>query len=307
MDEQEGLPAKKGMPRWLVGCLVAGGVVLFLLVGTAGACFVILRNSVRGFDAAAESRKQLDERFGDPGAYTPSPDGSVAADRVETFLEIREATQPARLEIVQRFGGLPMSDEEAKELDSKPIGEKLRSVLSIGKTALGLPAALGGLFEARNQALLDRGMSFGEYTYIYVVAYYGLLGHDPGDGPESNRVHTTIEDEEGNRIIRERRDDRHIRQRVHDELLSMLRNQLAALPGGLDEAAAASMKEALEAEIASMESQPGREAWAGGLPGPILASLEPFGERLESTYSSITNEFELARNRKTGKMSIQSD
>jgi len=307
MDEQEGLPAKKGMPRWLVGCLVAGGVVLFLFVGTAGACFVMLRNSVKGFETASQSRQQLDQQFGEPGAFTPAPDGAVPEARMEIFLHVREATQPARLDIVRRFGDLPLSDDEAKELENKPFTDKLISVLSIGKTALGLPGALGALFDARNQALLDGGMGFGEYTYIYDVAYYAYLGHDPGEGVGSKRVRTTIEDDEGNRVVHEDPGDRRLRQRIHGDLLSMLKNQLGSLPGGLSEEKASVMRTALEAEIAEMEKDPTRAAWLDTLPGPIRASLEPFKDRLESTYSKMTNEFELGRNRKTGSMSYTSD
>jgi len=307
MDEQEGLPVKKGMPRWLVGCLVAAGVVLFLFVGTAGACFVMLRNSVKGFDDAAQSRAQLDQQFGQPGAFTPAPDGAIAPARMEIFLQVREATQPARLDIVRRFGDLPLSDEEAKELEDKPVADKLISVLSIGKTALGLPGALGALFDTRNQALLDGGMGFGEYTYIYVVAYFGLLGHDPGEGVGSRRVRTTIEDEQGNKVVREDSGDRHIRQRIHDDLLSMLKNQLASLPGDLPEEQASATREALQAEISRMEENPVRALWQDDLPEPIRASLEPYRDRLESTYSKMTNEFELGRNRKTGSMSYTSD
>ena len=64
---------------------------------------------------------------------------------------------------------------------------------------------------------------------------------------------------------------------------------------------------ALEREIEAMESDGRRFPWRDGLPDRIIACLRPFRERLEATYSPVTNPFELSRNRKQGSWSIQAD
>ncbi len=47
--------------------------------------------------------------------------------------------------------------------------------------------------------------------------------------------------------------------------------------------------------------------WKEGLPERMSATLEPFRERLEATYDPAVNQFELARNRRRGRFSIQAD
>ena len=79
-----------------------------------------------------------------------------------------------------------MNEDAARELDSKPLGERLKSVFQVMGSGVGMAQDIGHLFEARNQALLDKGMGIGEYTYIYILAYYSWLGHSPDDGPGRN-------------------------------------------------------------------------------------------------------------------------
>jgi hypothetical protein len=74
----------------------------------------------------------------------------------------------------------------------------------------------------------------------------------------------------------------------------MLHNQLVRL----EEREAAVMPEewrqALAAEIKAMETDKNRLPWQDGVPAVIEASLKPFKERLEASYSAMTNPLELA-------------
>ena len=144
--------------------------------------------------------------------------------------------------------------------------------------------------------MADAGIGFGEYTYVYALAYYAWLGHSPSDGPE-----TAIAEEEaefgprmGNAFI----------GRVRGDLLQMLRNQRDSLVGV---EVADGWLEALDGEIAALEADARRMPWQDGLPEAIAASFEPYRERLEASYNSVTNAFELGRNRKRGRFSVTAD
>jgi hypothetical protein len=143
---------------------------------------------------------------------------------------------------------------------------------------------MGDFFTARNRALLEQDMGMGEYTYVYVLAYHVWLGHESDREMESMRLDVSS-------------------SRVRENLLDMLRNQLAALP----ESAGESWRQALAAEVEAMESQPRRLPWEDGLPEPLTASFEPYRERLAATFNPLTDALELARTRRRGRWSIEAD
>ena len=80
----------------------------------------------------------------------------------------------------------------------------------------------------------------------------------------------------------------------------MLKNQLAQLASGgeagnpgSDTAAGIAWRERLAAEIAALEADERRLPWADGLPEILEASLRPFRDRLETSYSPMINLFEI--------------
>jgi len=196
----------------------------------------------------------------------------------------RRLEAPAARELAEAFAAIP-NQEEAEELDAKPFLEKMREVLDITQSAVGLGADIGNFFEARNRALLEQGMGLGEYSYLYVVTYYGFLGHDPRDSVEDVPMPNVAA------------------RRLSGELRSMLRHQLDSLPADAPDG----WRERLAAEIATLEEEPRRLPWEDGLPGPIAASLEPYRERIEASYRAETNPFELGRNKRRGRFSIQAE
>jgi hypothetical protein len=290
--------------HWLIGCGLGCGAILLVIVGLGVASTLFVRDTVEGFNEAVETRAQLDEQFGAVDEFTPAPDGAIAADRLETFLAIREATSPARDAIVAAFAEIPMSEEQARELESAPFFEKMRSIFGIVGSAAGLGGDLGDFFDARNRAMLDAGMGMGEYTYIYVVAYYSWLGHSPDDAPENAQVGT----DSGSVTIR--RDDAIptglggiSSHRIRRDVIAILRSQLDALGEDADPA----WRERLTDEIDTLEENAGRVPWRGEVPDSIAASLEPFRDRLEAAYDPMTNSFELLRNKRRGRFSIQAE
>jgi hypothetical protein len=290
-------PMADAQSKWLIGCAVGCGALLLLVVAVilGGALFV--RDTVKGFESAVDVRTQIEERFGETGAFTPWPDGVIPAERIETFLGVRDATSAARAEITRSFSALPLSESEARELDEKPVGKKVFSMFGIMRSALGLGAELGLFFESRNDALLQNEMGLGEYTYLYSLVYYAWIGHSPDDGPQS--LHAG--QDEGAASVDFA--GAGVRRRIHDELLSMLRNQLASLGPDAPE----KWRDALDEEIAALENDRNRYPWQDGLPEATSASLEPFRSRLEAAYDPVANEFELTINKKQGRFSIQAE
>jgi len=291
----------KKVPTWLIGCGIGCLVIVGIVVTLAVASGVFLRNSVKGLQEASDTREELDRQYGQPGEFRPAADGSIPADRMEIFLAVRDATQPARLEIVRTFQSFPMTEEEARELESKSFFEKIGSVFKIGGTALQLPRAFGKFFQERNQSLIENQMGMGEYTYIYVLAYYGALGHSPQDGPEGHKV--SIDTGDG---VKRSMGHSPLSGRIQGDLIDMLSNQLAAIPAETDPDGGAWRRQ-LRAEIDALDDDPLRIPWQDGLPQAIADSIAPYRERLEKSYERRTNEFELARNRKRGNWSVTAD
>lgn len=289
----------KKTPTWLLGCGIGCGVLLVGAAALIGLGAWWTRGTLKGFENSVASRAEIESRFGQPEEYAPAPDGAIPAGRMEAFLAVREATQPSRARIAEAFDRMPLDEKQARELDEKPFMEKLSQVFGIMGGAFSMVGGLGGFFEERNQALLASEMGMGEYTYIYVLAYYDLLGHAPGDGPG---------DAHGSRGPGTNHGDVRVmgastRNDSRDHMEAIIRNQLATLP----EEAPADWRALLEAELQAMAEDPHRLPWRDGLPDAIRASLEPYGDRLEATYSPATNGLELARTRKRDSMSFTMD
>ena len=273
--------------NWLlIGCGCGCFLIVLSIVGVVAGSAMLARNTTEGFDAAVESRKALEEQFGDPKEFVPWADGAIPADRLEAFLKARDLMQPARKKLLESISGLPTTEEEQEELDSKRGMDKAAAIFDVVRAGMGLGASMGDFFEARNAGLLEAGMGLGEYTYIYVMVYFNALEYsmnDTGEGldmPNQPKV------------------------RVIQTLEAQLRNQLEALD---DTPETTAWREQLTAELARLDEKAGRLAWEDGLPEPLAASIEPFAERLEASYVAETNTFELARSRKQGNMSFQAD
>jgi len=283
---------------WLLGCGIGCGVLLLgaILTGVSGAFW--LRGMLKGFDDAVEARTQIEERYGTTGDFTPAADGSIPVSRMEAFLAVREALGPSRRAIAAVFSEMPLSKEAAEELHRKPIFERLAAVFDISRSAMGLAGSFGDFFRARNEALLEAEMGLGEYTYIYSVAYYSLLGHSPSDGPVGARLPGDDDSGKSVKMMGPR-----LRSRIRGDLLHMLENQLGALPAG----ASGSLRASLSAEIEAMKQDSDRLPWHESLPEAIRASLEPWHGKLEESWAPATNGFELGIDRKSGKYSFTAD
>jgi len=221
---------------------------------------------------------------------------AVLPKTLEAFLKAREAVAPNRQRLETSF---------------EQLTKDRRSFAAI-RRGLGVIPQVADYLRARNEALLDAGMGMGEYFFIYVIAYESYLKKPMDDGPgfrfpESGGIRTDWDRESA----KEMQKDFALR-RIHRVVLPMLKNQLAkpapenAVPGeaagttgrGAEKGAPSKWQEALAAEVKAMEADPHRLPWQDGLPEVLESSLKPFRDRLEASYSPMTNIFEISYERK---------
>ena len=289
--------AGKKINSCLIGCGI--GCLVLLIAGIAliagGAVWV--RGLTRGFQDAAETRAAVEAELGEPADFTPAADGSIAAERLDVFLTIREATAESRAALHSSFETLPLDEQEARELDEQGFFEKMGSVVGITSSAFGLAGQISDFFVVRNTAFAEHGMGLGEYGYIYVLAYYSWLGKSPQAGRTGDRGMSRNYDRAYSRVRR--------------HLISNLENQLALLSSssaeGGAEAAPNDLRRALQAEIRAMRDDRRRVPWQDGLPAPIEESLRPFRGALEASYDLMTDPFEIVRMEQHGNFHFEVD
>lgn len=283
--------------KWLIGCGLGCGFMAALGLGLGAAGWYGVRHVAKrahGLEAAADS---LSTRFGAPESYAPPADGHLAADRLDAFLEARRLMAPVR----------DKASHTLAVLDGSGGGGVPARIVA----GVNFVPQLLAFIEARNRALLNAGMGAGEYKYIYTVAFFGLLGKDPGDGPgflvsgnadgEDGGRDWTVgtrhrsgsgNDAEREKVRRERADV--LREKLNRVERQNLRRQLEALDADKGEVSGhAAWRAALAAEVEAMDNDRRRLPWEKGLPEATRASLEPFRDRFEASYDAMTGALEL--------------
>ncbi|MCB1151650.1 hypothetical protein KDK88_08870 [bacterium] len=258
------------MPGWLKGCAIGCGVMVLLFVVTFVGCGLTV---MKPFKDAERSREVLEADFGTQEEYVPPADGRVAPERLEAFLAVQRELR----DLCGDLTGVFEHFERMEHLDEGDVSgpEKTRMVLGTMTRALRIPGLLGRYHVARNEALADAGMGLGEYTYIYVVGYYGVLGKAMVDADASG---VTVGEGE------------HSTFRLREALRRMLRAQLEAL-----EAAGSDpeLAQALRDEAARMDEDLDRLPWQDGVPASIADSFTPYRDRLEELWCPAADEFAL--------------
>lgn len=259
----------------MVGCLSL--VVLAVAVPLILAVLVI-----RPLNRAIDTRSELEARHGPQDSYVPPLSGVPSADRIEAFLEVRQALatncsdfQRAEDEVA-RLGAFD-EQENVKKL------EVIRQALSTTQAMVGMGPLIGDFYDTRNRELAAVDMGLGEYSYIYILVYGTMLAA-PEEGPQLLGSDAT-------------------NARVRAALRRMLANQLAAL-----ETVGEDLGETfdrLAAEVARLEADGDAVPWQHGVPPTISEALLPYRERLDAAYCGATMPLELLINEKRG-LSIES-
>lgn len=285
--------------KWQMGCGIGCGLLVVILGGVGTCGYMNVRQIINRAEFFNESVRDITAEFGEPGDFVPAADGRIAADRVEAFMAVRDSMAFLRTEVA----GL------LQQIEIPADGEKSANILKNIQAGLGLvPSSLGMLAE-RNRALAANGMSVGEYIYLYTLAYYGLLGKSPSDGPSYVFTGPSDPDESGlswqgprenedvEKVRRER--DHRIRRHANKILRQVLANQLSALDATVDEQGDvddAAWRAKLVAETEAMDKEAYRLPWESGMPERIRLSLEPFLTQLDATYDPLANVVELGMN-----------
>jgi len=249
-----------GKRNWLIGC-GAGCLITIVVVAIAGTLLWRTGKQVLAvFDDVGDSQQVLTQQYGELRDYTPSADGRIDANRLEIFLRVQG-------ELHERGTELAGHAEILRRLEEKrSIG--LGNVISGIRSVMGLGKSVAAYMDARNTVLLANGMGFGEYSYLYTIAYHA------GTGRELYPVFS-INDE----------DEIELRpERLQGHFKAWLTNQReAAANRGLDSAWLA----ALDAELSRLSVSEIRVPWRDGLPANTAESLTPYRSRLDASFVEL--------------------
>lgn len=277
-----------------IGCGI-GCLVVLLALGGIGTCtYLGVRDLADDAKQMTADMDALHDRFGPATNWTPPADGAVYVSRMEAFLAVRERLLVDGAEVSRYLQTLDGAEGAPGGIAAK------------ARAGVKLVPALVTYTGAMSSALLDEGMGLGEYTYIYTLGYYVLLGKDPGAGPG---FRVTGDDEpapagdgEGFHLRTQggwRIDGGDHRGQRGDEARTRLNLLFLALLSSQREAAAAAGADAdvlvrLDAELAALADDSQRLPWQDGLPDEVAASLRWYGDRLEATWEPWLNSLEVA-------------
>ncbi len=257
------------MPRWLKGCGVGCCVIVVLALVAMSVGAVFFNRILNDVDRATELRAELEKRFDTAENFTPGADGSVTPDRLERFLQVRQALEP----LCSRFES---SVGRIEEFDASGESPGLSDMFGLLGGAMKFPRLMTDFEGARNAALLDAEMGLGEYTYIYLMAYSAGLAENQ-------------QEEENLR--------KPLSRRVLRNVAGMLERQrvlMAAQEGSIEELAL------LDNEREALGADNRRRPWSDGLPSAIADSLRPAQAELERLACPLAADFALGRTQRKG-------
>jgi len=265
----------------LAGCGVGCLLVVIMGVGAGFMGYRWVKDTTETAEEAGRIGRELEETYGPARAFVPAPGPGVPSDRMEVFLAVRDALTESREELASAVRGLASAAEDGG----------VASGFRVAGAGVSLAPRTLAFVSARNQALLDAGMGVGEYCWIYWFTYEAWLGHPADDSElhdfmeEHNSEHGSVQIHVDGGMEPER-----ITWQLRRDITAMLHNLENALAADPDQA---DLLEAVTAELVELDADPGRVPWQDGLPEAFAVGLAPYRERLEATYSSATNPFEL--------------
>lgn len=283
--------------KWLMGCGIGCGVLIIIgLVFLVGGYFLV-KDTVRGIQDAEITLQQLEGRYGRVEDFAPSPDGTIPAERIETFFVVRDSLAEYAAELEKSIEEVTRKADHMENTDD----ESFSSVMKIVGKGFSIIPQIAGYFIMRNNILLEQEMGLGEYSYIYITAYYSWLRKPLDDGPDfplsgeskNGGGFTWRSGEDEGDFSGTTRDDR-----VRNMRRQIRRFMMRAFENGLDESgsdgrASASWNSALNRELTKLENDRLRIPWQDGLPGSLEQSLRPYRERFESVYHPAIQSIEL--------------
>jgi hypothetical protein len=257
-----------------MGCWIATLIVVVLVATIA----VLIGHFV---GKAKKTEQALNDLYGEAVAYVPAMDGSIAPERIEAFIRVRQQVFEHCSEfLAQWYEVFRLEDAEQGENTTKGTAARegrggLKQVLKLGFEMLRF-------VDARNRALLAAEMGLGEYQYIYFMAYIEQLRR--------------VDDTKFAGV-----DDAYPGSRARSEMAQILENQLDELMSANNQTADTSLASGLRNQIAALSGKNGDGhplPWEDGLPPAIAASLEPYAETLAQYYCEGIAKIELLQKNK---------
>lgn len=271
---------------WWVRISVAFLILLVVGFGLFASKWLVM---MRLTSRAVETRRALDTAFPSQDVFTPPLDGIVRSDRMERFLAVRRTLMGecgAFTSYRAAFQGMEELDRAEEEPAAGDFFSRMRAVASALRK---MGPAVGEYAIARNEALLANSMGLGEYTWIYVLAYYSWMGNRPLNFPVDDGSRTKI-----------------FHGRVRAEVGAMMARHVADLRAAADTTrgnATSRLERAVtvwQAELDSLEGSADHLPFQDGLPRELEASFIPYRDSLDSLYCPATGELEVMRTVKTG-------
>jgi hypothetical protein len=257
----------KRLKQYVIGC---GLLTLFVIVVLA----VLTTSVFLGYRKAFKVRDELERLHDTQAEFTPPAAGTIPADRMQRFLTVREELLPLCEKVSahqRRFARM----HRQGEAERPPVGALLGDVFQAARSVIRLGRDYGEYVTVRNEALLAEDMGLGEYTWIYVVAYYAWLGHEPVQA---------VTGRAGPHVFRDR---------VFPQVEEMIRRHVAEV--GEREGVAA-----WRSELEALERFPERVPFQEGLPPEIEGSLEPHRNQLERLACPEAGELDVVLTVKSG-------
>ena len=279
---------ESGTKKLVSGCVIGCLVVMIIGVMLVFGGYLGVKKMIRKAEETQQVMAQVTKEFGRASDFVPTPSGLIAADRIETFLEVRDLSHDERDALEVTLAQLSVDEDSEVETTGNPM-DFARSV----RAGVGVVPQMMAYTTQRTAAFLEAGMGLGEYLYLYTLIYGSWLEKPVSDGPPFVVVGGDVSPPGwDDPAVRDRRDGE-IRRRLNRATLPMLRNQLEALSAMPDHAQAA-WAESLRTEVMLMDSDPTRFPWQDGLPEQTAASLQPFWGDLDASYSALCHPVELA-------------
>jgi len=273
------------MKRYIKGCAIGCGVLVLLGLGLGGSGVWWM---ARDFFEAADTTEELRERYATVETFTPPVPIAAPADRLRRFIAVRESLAidcekfAAGMEQIHRM-------DRYEDQEDPPKGKMMADIGRTMGAAFGFAQRIGAHVALRNAALMEQEMGLGEYTWLYIVGYYGLLGEEPRD-EEGDR--------EGGAL------NRRIRRGVAGMIRRHLEARESAIRAGADTVGSAATLAQWREELMALEEAPERVPFADGLPADLAAAVAPFRDALEPTFCPHTDDFDLLRPERKG-LSVQ--
>lgn len=226
-----------------------------------------------GIRDAKRLEQTLIDRFDWADTYTPAIDGSIASQRIEAFIRIREAVQVACAENQAILISINNLDE--LETDQESSADKVASTGLQGlKSVFNAGPKMLEFSETRNHALLNENMGLGEYLYIYLTAYAEQLAAEP------DSIYSSME-------------EAYVSDRARMEYTQILANQLLALQASGSQSSYPELVTDLQAEIEALKNGSHGSPWSDGPIGKARESLAKYQQRLAGLYCSGIVKIEL--------------